>query len=137
MKIIIVSLFTVLTFSCNHNDSHLRSPKNTLSKHDEIRRIIVDDWIREFESRNHLTVGQKDALDKMKKEKHNYLRGYEIRGPLTIEQVEQGSLERIKQFSRKDIPLVPFGFDNEEWNELKSEYSKGTEIYYIKSDERS
>ena len=61
----------------------------------------------------------------------------EIIGPLTIEEVEKESLDKLSKSSRKDIPKVPFGFINNRWNDFKSKYKDGDEIYYFSSDEKS
>ncbi|MDT8303447.1 MAG: hypothetical protein RQ760_18350 [Sedimentisphaerales bacterium] len=61
----------------------------------------------------------------------------EIKGPLTIEEVEKESLDELSISSRKDIPKVPFGFNNNRWNNFKSKYKDGDEIYYFSSDENS
>ena len=124
--------------SCCHNidDNHSVGSDHKLSRHDEIRKIIVDSWIRDLESSDKLTAGEQDGLEKMKREKHKYLSDLEIRGPFTIEQVEQESLERIRNSSKKDVPQVPFCFGNDEWNVLKSKYNKGDVFYYLKTDER-
>jgi len=61
----------------------------------------------------------------------------EIKGPLTIEEVEKESLDELSKSSRKDIPKVPFGFNNDNWNEFKSKYNDGDELYFFTSDEKS
>jgi hypothetical protein len=60
--------------------------------------------------------------------------GWAIRGPLTIAQVEQESLQQIRL--APDVPQVPFGYDNDKWNELKSQYKDGDEFYFFGLDPR-
>jgi len=61
----------------------------------------------------------------------------EIRGPLTIAEVEKASLEEISRSPHKDIPYAPFGLMNYEWNQFKSKYKEGDELYYFASDQKS
>jgi len=61
----------------------------------------------------------------------------EIKGPLTIAEVENESLENLSKTDRKDIPKVPFGFMNDRWNQFKSKYQEGDELYFFTSDEKS
>jgi len=66
--------------------------------------------------------------------------GVQIKGPLTLKQVEEESIKEIEQDRkdlRPDIPLVPYGFINDKWNELKGKYENGDELYYFKSDPMS
>ncbi len=56
---------------------------------------------------------------------------FEFRGPFTIEQVEQESLEEVKRAPRNDVPLVPFGFSNHYWVGLKRKYKDGDELYFF------
>lgn len=60
-----------------------------------------------------------------------------VRGPMTIEEVEKESLDKLSRSSRKDIPKVPFGFQNDRWDEFKSKYQDGDKIYYFISDRES
>jgi hypothetical protein len=55
--------------------------------------------------------------------------GWAIRGPLTIGQVEQETLEEIRKYP--DVPQVPFGYKNDKWNKLKSKYKDGDEFYFF------
>lgn len=61
----------------------------------------------------------------------------EVRGPMTIEEVEKESLDELSKSSRQDIPKLPFGFMNDSWNEFKDKYQDGDEIYFFTSDKRS
>jgi len=61
----------------------------------------------------------------------------EVRGPMTIEEVEKESIEEILKSSRKDVPKVPFGFQNDRWKEFKDKYQDGDEIYYYMSEKNS
>lgn len=61
----------------------------------------------------------------------------EIKGPMTIEEIEKESLDELSKSSRQDIPKVPFGFMNDRWNEFKSKHQDSDEIYYFISDKKS
>ncbi|MDI6448635.1 hypothetical protein [Anaerobaca lacustris] len=62
---------------------------------------------------------------------------FEVRGPLTIEEVEQESLDQLDKVRRADIPVRPFGFEGEKWARIKSRCRAGDEFYFFTSDERS
>ena len=62
--------------------------------------------------------------------------GWYVSSPMTAEEIEQSALEQLKEFyrgsnTRKDIPMVPFGFANYKWNEFKSKVQQGDEIRKI------
>ena len=65
----------------------------------------------------------------------------EVRGPLSIEQVEEESLRSVlESFSenvRKDIPKVPFGFSNDTWLKFKMRLCGTDKIYYFMSEKAS
>jgi hypothetical protein len=65
----------------------------------------------------------------------------EVRGPLSIEQVEQESLKSIlvaiKENVRQDIPQVPFGFMNDRWKDFKQQLRNGDLIFHFISDKDS
>jgi hypothetical protein len=61
----------------------------------------------------------------------------DIRGPLTVEEVEKESLNELSKESRKDIPKVPFGFSNKRWLLFKGKYRESDEIYYFITDQTS
>lgn len=62
---------------------------------------------------------------------------FEVRGPLTITQVEQESVERMGYSPRTDVSAVAFGCQDARWLALKDGYTPGDEFYYFTSDERS
>jgi len=122
-----------------------------MTRHDEILKIMRESCIRDLEANAYwLTPAERDELRRMKKDYHAEVRnrnlhptlvipgrGWEIRGPLTVAQVEQESLEELRKSQREDVPPVPFGFINDRWNELKSQYEEGDELYFFRSDKRS
>jgi hypothetical protein len=93
-------------------------------EHDELRRLKKDFYAE---------VSDRNAHPTLVIPGH----GWQIRGPLTIAQVEQESLEHLQKSPRKDVPLVPFGSLNKEWTELKNKYQNGDELYFYRSDQRS
>jgi hypothetical protein len=122
-----------------------------MTRHDEIRKIMRDHWIHKYETGDFYwlsTTQRKKELRELRKMKEDYYYepsdpdiildipgpGWEIRGPLTVAQVEQESLERIKTSSRNDVPQVPFGFQNDNWIKFKSQYKDGDEVYFFGSE---
>lgn len=61
----------------------------------------------------------------------------QIKGPLTIAEVEKESLEELSKADRKDIPKVPYGFANDRWITFKNNYKEGDELYSFTSDQKS
>lgn len=65
----------------------------------------------------------------------------EVRGPLSIEQIEEeylrSHLELFCQNVRKDIPKVPFGFNNDTWLKFKIQLCGTDKIYYFMSEKDS
>ena len=65
----------------------------------------------------------------------------EVRGPLSIEQVEEeslrSSLEWFCEYVREDIPKVPFGFINDTWLRFKMRLCGTDKIYYFISEKDS
>jgi hypothetical protein len=122
-----------------------------MAKHEAVLRIMRDADIRDLESNAPwLTTGERAELRRLKRDYYGEVRnrdvhptlvipgrGWQIRGPLMIAQVEEESLEDVRKSERKDIPLVPFGFLGDEWLKLKSRYQEGDEFYFFRSDERS
>lgn len=97
-----------------------------------------------------LTPAERNELDRLKNDYNAEVRdrsahptlvipgrGWETRGPLTVPQVEQESLEELSKSPRKDIPQVPFGFLGERWTEIKNKFRDGDELYFYSSDRRS
>ena len=69
-------------------------------------------------------------------------RSVEVRGPLSVIEVGQGTLVDIlcgiaTSHDMRSIPRVPFGYINEAWERFKSEIRPGDLIYYFISDEES
>lgn len=153
MKVIITCLIIIVSCSCcqTTDDIHQGIAKSTMTRHDEIRKIMRDHWIHQYETGDFYwlsTNQRKKELHELRKMKKDYyykpndpniildIPGPEwyIRGPLTIEQVEQESLEKIKKSSRNDVPQVPFGFQNDKWIKFKSQYKDGDELYFFGSE---
>jgi hypothetical protein len=61
----------------------------------------------------------------------------EVRGPMTIEEVEKKYIEKLSNSSRKDIPKLQLGFVNGRWDEFKDKYQDDSEIYYFISEKNS
>ena len=71
MKIMIVCLIAILTCSCRKTNDISRSESSdkTMTKQDEILKIMRESYIREMEIGEYwLTVEDKDELRKMKEE---------------------------------------------------------------------
>ncbi len=127
-----------------------------MTRHDEIRKIMRSYWIHEFETVDDTywssAAERRKILSELRKMKKDYYYessdpnvpsipgpgwGWAIRGPLTIAQVERESFEthQIRKFP--DVPQVPFGYENDKWNKLKSQYKDGDEFYFFSLDPRS
>ncbi len=145
-----ICLIILLTCSCCHTtgDIHPQSTEEAMTRHDEIRKIMRSYWIHNYETGDYYWWSAAERrkilseLRKMKKDYHYELSdpnlplyvpgpGWAIRGPLTIAQVEQESLQRIRLSPNPDVPQVPFGYDNDQWNTLKSQYKDGDEFYFF------
>jgi len=161
MKIITVCLtaMAILTCSCRRivDNSHSRSPDETVKRQDEIRKIMRKSRIHNLETNAHwLTAAERDQLRRMKKDYYAEVRdrdshptlvipgrGWEIRGPLTVEQVKEELLELHKESSR--IREKVYGptkrFEDSDagahWGPFQNMYREGDEIYFFRSDERS
>ena len=151
MKITAVCLLVLLTCSCCHTtgDIHPQSAEEAMTRHDEIRKAMRSYWIHDFETEglNVLWSGaeRRKVIRELRKMKKDYWYevsdpnialsvpgpGWGIRGPLTIAQIEQESLQRIRLSPNPDVPQVPFGYDNDQWNTLKSQYKDGDELYFF------
>jgi hypothetical protein len=108
MRIIVVCSMAVLACSCHQatEDSLSVHKQSELSK-------IVDEYFREdpYSTKEKCT--------------------FQFRGPLTIDQVEQESLEATIRSPRKDLPPVPFAFSNDYWVELRSKHRDGDKFYFF------
>jgi hypothetical protein len=106
-------------------------------------------WIHEYETGDFYwwsAAERKEELSELSKMKSDYYYelsdpninltipgpGWVIRGPLTIAHVEQESLEKVRKFP--DVPQLPFGYQNDKWNKLKSQYKEGDELCFFGSD---
>jgi len=58
-----------------------------------------------------------------------------VEGPLTIKAIEKKEMENIRKSPQ--APQVPFGFQNQDWQQFKRKYSKGSEIYFFTSSPES
>jgi hypothetical protein len=69
--------------------------------------------------------------------KRLHAEGWAISEPLLAEDIEQKSLKEIEKERKrnKDIPLLPFGFQNEQWLGFKKLMIKGERLYYISAPE--
>ena len=114
MRTLVLCLVAVLGFSCQQAADRAGKAGHDVvtSRQEEVSRLLRDHY-RDSEM------------------------GFEVRGPLTISQVEQESLEELSKSPRKDIPPGPFGFEGHKWLQLKSKYVCGDELYFFTSDERS
>ena len=149
MKIATICFIIMLASSCCYitDDAHPVNSKNIMTSHDEIRKIMRDYWIHDYET-NGLDMLSSTERNELRKMKEDYYYepsdpnivldipgpGWVIRGPLTITQIEQKSLEEMRESSRKDLPQVPFGFINDQWKKLKSQYKDGDELYFFGSE---
>lgn len=63
--------------------------------------------------------------------------GWSISEPLHVEEVEKGSLIEIKKAKETipDLPLVPFGFENDSWIGFKALTKEREAIYLISAPE--
>jgi len=120
MKNIILCLIIILSCSCRRDTDNSRSsdPENTFQRRIEINKIMKDHY-------------------------HSFDNEYEIRGPLTVEQFEMELIELHEESSkiREKVYGVTEKFEDSEIGKdcirIKKEYTKGDELYFFKSDERS
>ena len=151
MKTTTMCCLVLLACLCCHTtgDIHPQSTGEAMTRHDEIRKIMRNHWIHEFETVDDTywssAAERRKVLAELRKMKKDYYYessdpnlplyvpgpGWAIRGPLTIAQIEQESLQRIRLSPNPDVPQVPFGYDNDQWNTLKSQYKDGDELYFF------
>ena len=67
--------------------------------------------------------------------KRLHAEGWSISEPLLVEEIERKSLNEIKKAieRNKNIPLLPFGLQNDRWLGFKKLMLKGERLYYISS----
>lgn len=92
-------------------------------------------------------ISETPSLEEIEKTMGAYLHPYassaEVRGPLSIEQVEEEMLRSHLEFvvvdgMRRDVPKLPFvGFMNEGWQRFKTQLIGIDQIYYFISDKES
>jgi len=62
--------------------------------------------------------------------------GWHVSPPLTVHAIETREQEKSKVFhkqhpNRNDVLVVPFGFQNEEWNRFKVAIKPGDEVRFV------
>lgn len=159
MKNVIVFLMVILVCSCRTTiDSSTSGNSHKMTRHDEILKIMREDYIRALETAPAYLVTDrlKDELRRLKKDYFAEVknpdvepilvipgRGWEIRGPLTFKQFEE---ERIKSYEellewRKKVHGIIETFEDsgmgKDCTRFNGKYREGDEIYFYKSDERS
>jgi len=147
----------VFICSCRQTvDSSPSENSDKMARHNEIRKIMREHYIGDLEKDAYLTDEEHNELVRLKKdyyadvknrESHPTLvvpgRGWEIRGPLSIDQFEKELIELYEEAStiRKKVYNLNEKFENSEigtdFARFKSQYKKGDEIYFFKSDKRS
>jgi len=157
MKIIIVCLMAILTCSCHQviNDFH------SMKRRHEIRRIMRESMIDDLLETNAswLTAAERYELRRMKKDyyykprNHNSNpafvipgQGWEIRGPLTVAQVEEELIEshesykellKIRGVAHYAIERFEETEKGKDWGQFKGKCREGDELYFFTSDKRS
>lgn len=80
-------------------------------------------------------IKQQEAEDRKYDQLTLFGLGSEIRGPLTIAEIESESLVEVSHCV--DCPQVPFGYANNAWEAFKATAQEGDEIFYFRSDTAS
>lgn len=62
--------------------------------------------------------------------------GWTVSGPFSVDGVEAKELRQLEEVlqregHRKDVPQVPFGLANDDWQDFKSRVQAGDEIHYV------
>ena len=135
--------------SCRDTDNYdAGDSDDKMTRYDEIRKIMRNKLIHLYENADDTYWSSAEVHRKVLSELHKMKKDYyykpsdpnspgpvwAIKGPFTIEQIEQKALERIRE--HPDVPQVPFGYDNDKWNELKFQYKDGDEFYLYSLDPR-
>jgi hypothetical protein len=121
MRKIGLSIVLMLCCSCHHavSNCHEVRGQRELGK-------LMDEYLR------------RDTL--------NYRSGppgydYNFRGPLTISEIEQETLDEVLKMIEAgqgvDMPPLPFGRMNDKWIAFKEQYRPGDELYFFISNEHS
>jgi len=153
MKNALVCLMMILACSCRQPDDNSRvdGSAEVVARHEAVLRIMRDAYVRDLEKNAHrMTPVARNELRRLQRDGYAEAsardgdpifvipgRGWKIRGPLTVAQVEQESLDQLNKSGRTDIPPGPFGFIGDDWVRLRSNYREGDEFYFFRSDERS
>lgn len=98
---------------------------------------IILDIIKDEKISTTITVERRKEVAKLISDYCGLRFEVDIRGPLTVAQIEKETIEELKKAGRKDVPLVPYGFINDRWNQFKSKYEEGDELYFFTSDQTS
>jgi len=123
-----------------------------MTRHDEIRKIMRENYISDLEDAYFLTDEERDELRRLKKDYYADVRnrdsttlvvpgrGWEIRGPLSINRFKAEMIEMYEE-SLKIRNEVSGKFEDSETGEafarFNGQYKEGDEIYFYKSDELS
>ena len=151
MKNIIVCLVVILT--CSRS----KAPESKMTRHDEVLNIMRQDiitnlgknayWLTD-EEQAELRRLNKDYFAEVKdRDSHPTLvvpgRGWELRGPLTIEQFKKESIKRYEEaadvLTKDDGTTIKFEDSRagKTFRRFENLSQEGDEIYYFKSDECS
>jgi len=122
-----------------------------MTRHDEIRKIMREHYIRDLEinATYFLTDEEKDELRRLKRDYYAEPRtdkfaltvpgiGWEIRGPLTVSQIEEKLIESYNESSKRRLEIygVTEKFEDSEtgevWGRLKGKFKEGDELYFFK-----
>ncbi|MEW8256266.1 MAG: hypothetical protein AB2747_18050 [Candidatus Thiodiazotropha taylori] len=84
-----------------------------------------------------LTSATTIAEDEIYTLKRLQTEGWSISEPLLVEEIERESLAEIRKENEriKVLPLLPFGYQNEQWIGFKKHMLKGERLYYISTPE--
>ncbi|MBN2181423.1 MAG: hypothetical protein JW715_05880 [Sedimentisphaerales bacterium] len=127
MRIVILCLTLILLCSCRQEDPNTASAENEITRHDEISKILYEDFVRNLES-------YKDRKYGIKFDENYDGTGNEIRGPFTKEQLEKELILLLKELN----PELPLNYELKEgsgYYEFLNKYRNGDEFYHFKSDE--
>jgi len=146
-KFLIECLILFLVCSCHNTDYQNKSENsNKLTKQLQILKNMRSYDISILENSDTLTIQEHRELLKLKENFYYEISdnnmvltvpgpSWELRGPLSIAQIEQEVCEEVMYSS--GAPQVPFGFMNDVWIELKNQCKDNDEFYYFKSDKFS
>ncbi len=149
-KIVTICLMLVM---CSCRDAHhhnLSEYSYKTPRQHEVLKIMRADYISEYENMKYLTARHRSELQRMKEDYYYELSNpimftavpgpsWEIRGPLTIEQVEEEFVRGIRKMTTEEyyFPAITISLTNKSWARLKNQYIEGDEFYYYESDSTS